>query len=276
MNPLSHLPANFQLKDYPALTVGLPLFTLLLLIIDTIFSGKLKHVFGLDPFAPFRLDLNKISFYVVIHNGFFHWLINTVALFAPMYHFERAHGTVYTGITLNLLAVTAALQYCIVGMVLYRHTHVIGLSGIIFLFLTYFSVKEHEFKPVAFSLGPNYNLPTKYSPFVSLILCAILIPGSSFFGHLAGISSGYLLAYGKLAVLYPPVKAILFIESKIPLKRLLAPLVEFISEEDGIELRNVSYLPFLSQDSEAHAATTATDVPTQAHSYTGGTHVLGN
>lgn len=272
------LPDNFDLSKYPALTVGIIPFTLILLIIDTIFNGKLSHLFSLYPYAPLNFDLNRLSFYILYHQNLIHWGFNILALAPSMYHFEATHGTVHTGVTLNLLAVSAALQYCILGLVLYRHTQVIGLSGIVFLFMSYFSVKEHDFKPVLYSFPYNnrtITIPTKYSPFITLFLLAIFIPGSSFWGHLAGISSGYLLAYGKLKVLYPPLKVILFIENKLQkLIKLLDGVVDFVSEEDGINLRSVAYKPIFTQDTELVGVTTAADT-THNSSFRGDGHVLG-
>ena len=35
----------------------------------------------------------------------------------PLAVFETRNGTIHTGVTLNLLTVIAALQYCIVGLI---------------------------------------------------------------------------------------------------------------------------------------------------------------
>ncbi|EGV65746.1 hypothetical protein CANTEDRAFT_112606 [Yamadazyma tenuis ATCC 10573] len=279
LNRLTRLiPQDFQLKDYPALTVGLIPFTFLLLLLDSFSNRALSNFFSLDPYAPFRFDLNRVSFYVLYHTGFTHYLVNILAIAAPMCHFERAHGTVHTGITLNLLAVTAGLQYCLLGSFLYPNTRVIGLSGIIFSFVTYFAVKEHEFQPVSFRFplnGTDISLPTKYSPFVSLAIVTVIFPGSSFFGHLAGISSGYLLAYGKLNILYPPSSIIVAIENKLAgLIKLLDGLVDFVGEQEAINLRYVAYSPIFSSDPETVAISSSTD--TTAHTtFRSEGHVLG-
>lgn len=270
-------PESFDLSKYPALTVGIVPFTLILLIIDSVTNGKLSHTFSLYPFAPLNFDLNRLSFYILYHQNIIHWLFNILALVPPMMQFEKSHGTVHTGVTLNLLAVSAALQYCVLGMILFRHTQVIGLSGIVFLFVSYFSVKEHSFKPALFSFRYNnrdVTIPTKYSPFISLFALAVLIPGSSFWGHLAGISSGYLLAYGKLTILYPPLKVIVFIENKLArLIKLLDGVVDFIHEEDAQDLRSIAYKPMFSQDVEVVGVTSSSDAPHTG--FRGEGHVVG-
>lgn len=268
------IPDNFDLSKYPALTVGLIPFTLILLIIDTISNQRLSHYFSLYPYAPLNFELNRLSFYVLYHQNLIHWGFNIMALAGSMYHFEKSHGTVHTGITLNVLAVTAAIQYCFVGMILYKHTLVIGLSGIVFLFMVYFSVKEHEFTPVLFQCGRDFHVPTKYSPFITLIVLAVFIPGSSFWGHLAGISSGYLLAYGKLKIMYPPLKVIIFIETKLSrLISLLDGVVDFIHEEDALNLRSVAYKPIFSLDTEAMGVSSGHD--SQSATFRGEGHVVG-
>lgn len=268
-------PNLSTISKYPALTVGLAIFTFVLLIIDLATSHALASKLSLYPGAPFHFDLNRLSFYPLFHQGFIHWVLNVVGLFTPMAIFERSHGTVYTGVTLNLLAVTAALQYCIVGSLLCPNTHVIGLSGIVFSFFSYIAYKEHELKPVIFTFklsGREYSIPTLYSPFVFLVVTFILLPSSSLFGHLAGIGSGYLLGMDKLKILYPPSKIILFIEQKLqkPIS-LLDGIVVYYKEEDAIATRGVSYNPLLSQDVES-----AVNSDTLGVHYRGEGHVLGN
>ncbi|CUM66070.1 uncharacterized protein PRCAT00003724001 [Priceomyces carsonii] len=249
------VPTLSTLSKYPALSVGLTLFTFILLILDFITLHALSHTLSLYPYAPLKFDLNRLSFYCVVHQGLLHWLFNAVGLFPLISMFERTHGTVYTGITLNLLAVTAGLQYCIVGLLLYPNTHIIGISGIIFLFISYFAYKEYQFRPYIYSFqlsGREVKIPTLYSPFAALIICKILIPSSSFFGHLAGISSGFLLGHGYLRILYPPSKVILYIESKVSRGILsLEGLVTYYPETEAINTRGVSYNPILSLDAES-------------------------
>lgn len=249
------LPNLANITQYPALTVGLSVFTFFLLVIDLSSNQSLSQKFSLHPNAPFEFDLNRLSFYLLFHRGFFHWFLNIVGLFTPLAIFERKHGTVYTGITLNLLAVTAGLQFCLLGKILFPGTSVIGLSGVVFLFMSFMAHKEHFSTPVLYSFnyqGSDYSVPTLYSPFIFLFACMILLPGSSFWGHLAGISSGYLLSLGYFKVLYPPLKVVLFIERKLqaPIHSLRS-LVVYYKEEEAIEQRGVSYNPILSSDAEA-------------------------
>lgn len=262
-------PNLSTVSHYPALTVGISLFTFALLLVDLGTGHSLAHKFSLFPLAPIKFDLNRISFYLLFHQGLIHWALNVAGLFTPLSIFEKTHGTVYTGITLNLLAVTAALQYSLVGLLLFPHTHVIGLSGVVFSFFSFFAYKEHQLKPVIYTFklqGREYSIPTLYSPFVALLVTLIILPGSSFFGHLAGISSGYLLAMDKLKILYPPSKVILWIENKLagPIG-LLDGVVVYYKEQDSVDARGISYTPILTQDEESGST----------QPFVGSGHVLG-
>lgn len=239
------VPTIASLLQYPALTVGLALFTLVLLVVDLVTGHFLAHKFSLYPNAPLEFDLNRLLFYLLFHQGALHWLFNVIGLFTPMALFERAHGTVHTGITLNLLAVTAGLQFCILGVALYPNTNVIGLSGVVFSFLSFYAFKEHQLQPVLHTFqfqGRQYSIPTLWAPVLLLVVTLVLFPASSFFGHLAGISLGYLLAMGKLTILYPPLKIVLWIEKKVaPAIALLDGVVTFVKEDDAVHHRGVAY-----------------------------------
>lgn len=244
------LPTMATIATYPALTVGLCIFTFVLLLADTYAGTYLSHAVSLYPYAPAHFDMNRVSMYLLFHQGLFHWLFNIVALFTPLAMFERSHGTVYTGVTLNLMAVVAAVQYCVVGMLLYPETHVIGLSGVVFSFMSFYAYKEHQVHPVLYTFkfqGREISIPTLYSPILFLFVTVVLVPGSSFFGHLAGISTGYFLAMDYLKILYPPSKVILFIEEKLatPIS-WLDGVVTYYPEADAIEFRGVSYNPILT------------------------------
>lgn len=248
------LPTMATIATYPALSVGLCIFTFLALLVDTYFGTAISHAVSLYPYAPAHFDMNRLSMYLLFHQGLFHWLFNIIALFTPLAMFERAHGTVYTGITLNLLAVVAGLQYCILGVFLYPETHVIGLSGVVFSFMSFYAYKEHQVQPVLYTFkfqGREHSIPTLYSPIFFLFVTSILLPGSSFFGHLAGMSTGYLLAMDYLRILYPPSKVVLFIEKKLstPIS-CLQSVVTYYTEAEAVEFRGVSYNPILSQGPE--------------------------
>lgn len=246
--PLHTWPA--LLRATPALSVGICIFAGLFYVLYPAGSTALLLV----PSAPLELNLNALSFYIFPHLNVVHLLLNLVALFPLLSRFEKTHGTVYTGITLNLLAVLTALLYCAAGLLLYPYDAVAGLLGIVFSLLTYYCYKEHVQHPVLYTLralGREIPIPTIYFPFLNLFIVALWIPSTSFFGHLAAIGVGYLLAMEYLHKLYPPAKAVLFIEKHLaPGIRQLKRLVDFVSEEDAVNERGVTYRSVLGADVE--------------------------
>ena len=250
-------PENFRSVDrlQPALTVGLPVFTFVLVLIDFVTGNAVSNAFALYAGAIFKLELNRISMYPLAHTGIFHWFVNVISLSPLLARFEKVHGTVYTGITLNLLAVSTALIYSLLAGIISPSTRVEGLSAICFLFLEFYALKEQSYYPIAFQWGDRYRLPTKYSAFVVLIITFILVPNSSLLGHLAGIGSGYLLAENYLKILYPPRKVILFIEDKLELLiAKLLPIVVYYREDLAADTRTVAYVPLFGSDAEASSA----------------------
>lgn len=249
------VPSLSKLQEYPALTVGLVIFTFLLLVYDVSLDFSLSYKFALYPDAPLSFDLNRLSFYLLFHQGLFHWALNIASLVFPLALFEQKHGTIHTGITLNLLAVITGLQFCIVGHFLYPETHVIGLSGVVFSFISYIAFNEHKYNPILYQFkvaSYDVDVPTLYGPFIYLIVTSIIFPGSAFFGHLFGITTGFMLGAGYIKPLYPPVKIVLFIEDKLarPIAKL-NQIVHWVHEKDAQSSRSVVYEPLLSTDPEA-------------------------
>ena len=250
-------------NTYPALTVGFPLFTLLMLIINTATGGAVNKALALSPTVEPLLDLlNRLLFFQVVHKGFFHWALNMMGLFTPMMLFERTHGTVYTGITLNLLAVFCGIPYYLLGKVFYKNAAVLGLLGYVFSFFTYYCWRESRVNRVArrYVVGSKeVEIPTAGLPVVILLLWTaiswVFDLQTSFPGHAIAVVLGYLLGMGHMAKLYPPSTAILWIESKVS-KGIdqLAPLVTYYREEVSSGNRSVEYSPIFSFDLESSAA----------------------
>lgn len=239
-----------DLKKVPAFTIGVTIFSALFFVIYPSGSDTLL----LKPSSPLKFDLNAISFYIFVHLDLFHLIFNLVPLVALLARYEQKHGTIYTGVTMNILAVVTALQYCLLGLVLYPNEKVGGLLGIVFSLLSFYCYKEHFTHPVlhTFKFRDNeFPIPTLYFPFINLCAIAILIPNSSFFGHLAAINTGFLLGLGKISFMFPPSRIIVAIESKLQwLIGLINSIVCFHSEEEAVNERGVTYDPLLSKDIE--------------------------
>lgn len=188
--------------------------------------------------------VTRLSMYPLVHNSFFHLLFNLISLVSPLSQFERSHGTVYTGITLNNLALFTAIPYCIFGMLFYPKNAVLGASGWVFSFIGYFALKQSETRPTI-TISGNLSLPTLYIPVIALVLMGVLVPGSSFVGHFFGLAVGYILGLGYFdKLLEGPSKVVIFIEGKLGwLIGLIPSQLNFYKEVDMKENRKHSYTP---------------------------------
>ncbi|GMM35144.1 putative rhomboid protease [Saccharomycopsis crataegensis] len=216
---------------FAALASGLSVFLVLIFFVS-FFTG-INDAIALNPKSLFYFNLGRLSNYPLGHLSLLHLILNVVALYGPLARFEMVHGTVYTGIVLNVLAMATAIPFCIVGIVLFRDVHVIGASGWVFSFAAYFAYRESLNVPV-FRINSNFAVPTLYTPVLFLVVITILMPGSSFWGHLFGLIAGYLLGFGYLdKFIQPPTKKVVpFIESKVDfLIRLIPSQFLYLKEE---------------------------------------------
>lgn len=228
-----------QLSETPAFLVGFALFAVLFQALRR--PGSLL----LEPDTPLQLDLNTLLFYIFPHSSWFHLALNLVALLPLLAHYERTHGTVYTGVTVNLLAVVTGLLYCVPGLLLYRGQKCAGLLGIAFSLLLFFCLKESEQNPIMYTVHTGlqeWPIPTLWFPLLNAVVAQVLVPSSSFWGHLAAIGAGYLLALNYLKFLFPPLAVLLWIEARLDAGiRRLKTLVDYTREEEAAAERSSEY-----------------------------------
>lgn len=74
----------------------------------------------------------------------------------------------------------------------YRDSSAVGYSGVIFGWMTILLMLNNAY---TISLPGDINLPFVIMPFLYLVITKILLPRSSFTGHLAGILAGYLISW---------------------------------------------------------------------------------
>ncbi|THC98831.1 hypothetical protein EYZ11_001678 [Aspergillus tanneri] len=107
----------------------------------------------------------RLNTYPLIHIGFFHALLNLLALTPLLERFEAEHGTL-TSVALfigPLSTFPAGLYLLVEKVILHRNTAVVGA-----------------------------RIPTWTSPLVACVMVSILMPNTSFLGHLCAIAIGYL------------------------------------------------------------------------------------
>lgn len=225
---------------YPALTAGISVFFIIIFFFS---FYDINEGLYLYPKALIHFQLGRLSNYPLGHTSVLHLILNIVCLYGPLLRFELIHGTVYTGIVLNILAVSTAIPFCILGMLFYPDVKVLGSSGWVFSFIAYFAVRESLNMPLI-KLNNNFGIPTRYFPVFILLLTTILVPGSSFWGHFFGMVSGYLLSYGYLNrfIVPPTVKIVPFIEDKLDfLIKLIPSKFWYIKEKSIITQRDNFY-----------------------------------
>ncbi|KAL3230826.1 Rhomboid protein 2 [Nakaseomyces bracarensis] len=210
-----------------ALSTGLMIFLTAMFGISQINSSFKDH-FVLLPSSLFEFDMGKLSLYPLMHMSYLHLVFNALAIVGPLNNFEATHGTIHTGVVLNLSAVIAAIIYCVVSRFLGLEAGVVGASGWCFTFITYMSVKESRIYP-KFELsriipGVPYSIPTHLSPVCLLFFTAVVFFRSSFLGHTAGMAVGYFIGYFEkyFNILVPPS----WILDKI--EKVVDPLINII------------------------------------------------
>lgn len=226
-------------KPFCALTAGLAIFLTFIFLLEQIFSieGKME----LSPEHIFSLP--RLCNYPLVHLSSLHLIFNLISLTGPLNLFESQHGTVYTGVTLNLTAIFAGLLYCIFGKLLYPDQAVAGASGWFFTFVGYFSWKASLATPRTQFLQTPYHFPTALSPLLLLLLITILIPNASFWGHLCGLAVGYIMGSNEKAFskLSPPSWLIKKIEDKLDVYIEKIPIVKYYREAEVEDTDRTDY-----------------------------------
>lgn len=231
--PAALPPLPFNPSRVRTYVLRLPLFTrLVLLAIIVFWLLELQTVWGVVQWGSLIPDeiglgtMYRLNTYPVIHVGFFHMLLNILALTPLLERFEAEHGTL-TAVALfigPLSTVPAGLYLLIEKVLLHRNAAVVGASVWVFLLLGSESIRTFKSNPY-FSLG-TIKIPTWTSPLVACALVSILMSNTSFLGHLCAILVGYLLGLGYLKVFVPPEKILRWIEGKL---NLLGRLPHYVS-----------------------------------------------
>ncbi|KAL4990343.1 Gaa1-like protein [Aspergillus falconensis] len=232
-SPAALPPLPFNPSRVRSYLLRLPLFTrLVILAIIVFWLLELQTVWSVVQWGALIPDelgwktMYRTNTYPFIHTGFFHAFLNMLALTPLLERFEAEHGTL-TAIALfmgPLSTFPAGLYVLIEKFILHGNNSVVGSSVWVFLLLGSEAIRTYKSNPY-FSIG-NTKIPTWTSPLLVCVLVWILVPNTSFLGHLCSILIGYLLGLGYLKVLVPPEKVLRFIEGKL---NLLGRLPHYVS-----------------------------------------------
>ncbi|KAH3661625.1 hypothetical protein OGAPHI_006474 [Ogataea philodendri] len=222
----------------PALSVGLSVF-LVLVYLFSVANPWILDAWCLSPQALPNFELSRLTTYTLIHENFFHLLFNVASLYGPLSQFEVQNGTVHTAVVLNFLATFVGVPYCLCGLLFYPETSVLGASGWCFSMLSYYYYLRSQTEETVKLY--RVDVPTTMVPFVFLLVVGVLVPSSSFMGHLIAIFAGYALGYGYLKhFTNPPFRLIERIEAALDsvIDRLPAQL-HYIKEHEVSQERYV-------------------------------------
>lgn len=217
---LQHVLPLLPQPPYPVITSGIILFLIFAYIFSHI-NTSLLHSWALSPNLLFARELHRLNTYPLVHANFLHLFFNLIVLYTPLAEFEITHGSLHTAIVVNTLGAVTGIAYSITTYILIQlklesidalDKMILGSSGFVFAFLTVLSCKKSQIQPNTQIFA--YSIPTVFIPLVYLVISAILVPNSSFLGHLISIIIGVLIHHGIFALItIPPFQILHKIES---------------------------------------------------------------
>ncbi|KAI9852535.1 MAG: putative rhomboid protease [Thelocarpon superellum] len=211
----------------------LPLFTRVVLTLILVFwllaFQSLWDIVEWGALIPLEIDLTttyRLNTYPLVHANFFHALLGILSLAPLLERFEAEHGTLLSVAFFfgPLSTLPGALYLLCERVILRRNASIMGAGVWVFLLLAVESIKTFKSNP-HFTLA-SYQIPTWTTPLVLTIFTTVLLPNTSFLGHLCGVAVGYLFGLGYLKFLAPPEKVLRWIEGKL---NLLGRLPHYVS-----------------------------------------------
>ncbi|CAN8104740.1 unnamed protein product [Discula destructiva] len=175
-------------------------------------------------------SLYRTNTYPFIHLGFFHMVMNVLALTPLLERFESEYGTL-TALALFMgpFSTLPAFLYVLMQTFLLHHptAGVSGASVWVFLLLAVEAMRTHRTNPY-FAIGPC-NIPTWTTPLITAAVLSALAPASaqvSLLGHVCALAVGYVCGLGYMKWLSPPEKALRWVEGRL---NLLQRLPRYVS-----------------------------------------------
>lgn len=171
-----------------------------------------------------RLITASFAHFDLMHIGF-----NMMALY-QLGDLEYEFGSIrflYLNLDLVLLTMGVCVLIAHLRIIKFNHLDVrfqqaVGFSCVLFAWMTVASVRMNEYCPLFFypslcfetyhiglpAASSNFpSLPVNLGPFVLLLVTKVILPRSSFVGHLSGILIGFPLAWNMLDWITVPVLA---------------------------------------------------------------------
>ncbi|KAK9247207.1 hypothetical protein V1506DRAFT_532631 [Lipomyces tetrasporus] len=235
--------ASPQLQFLKDRYVTLPYLTTLvtcvicgLYVSGLLFASSLPFSFALNPTAVLHGGIHRLVTYPLVHQNFVHLFFNMAALVPVLSSFEEETGTIGTAGCLFLFSAVPGLAYTITALIFSSNLITLGASGWVFTLMAYFSLKDYAVRPSIY-LTPTVQIPTWSTPIITLIVIALLLPGSSFLGHVYGLLAGYGYGLGYLNFGKIPQQAILNSETVLVKYNLTKAIPRFISDDSASKHR---------------------------------------
>ncbi|BFZ56492.1 hypothetical protein PYCC9005_003539 [Savitreella phatthalungensis] len=192
--------------------------------------------FSLAPSNIWSLELSRLTTYPLAHLGLLHFLINLIAFLSLCARFEARHGTLRSlTMFLGPFESVPGLIYCFIeGAIFRKNTAIVGCSGWIFVLLAIESKTELTLS--------GRRIPGWAVPLILVGFAALLLPGSSLFGHLAAVATGFVFGTGKVDFVLLPLGVCNFVEQRI-LAVVLGYVPRYVTAEQA--MKNAQALPDL-------------------------------
>ncbi|ODQ56424.1 hypothetical protein SAICODRAFT_4604 [Saitoella complicata NRRL Y-17804] len=220
-----------QVKTMPLFT-GLMLAAMVGLWVLGLFTG-ITELFWLQPSELLKFQMHRMNTYPLVHLGILHLLLNMFPLVPLLSHFERQNGTLVTAsIFFGMFEIIPTVFYVVTEyFMLGNDWAVAGSSGWVFTLLAIEAVQNAAIRPQI--TGYGFSIPTQSTPFLILIVTWIIIPSSSFLGHVGGLLVGYLFAYGLLGWSIPKAWILKWIETKGEKFGILQRLPNYVKSDEA-------------------------------------------
>ncbi|KAK9469855.1 hypothetical protein V1512DRAFT_20077 [Lipomyces arxii] len=209
-----------------------------LLYCFSLLSSSVTKVLALNPSAVLHGGIHRLITYPLVHQDFFHVFFNVFALVPVLSSFEEETGTVATVGCLYFFSVIPGVVYVLTSLLFSSNVVTLGASGWVFSLMAYFALKDYAVRQTIY-LNQSIQIPTWSTPVLTLLLIALLLPGSSFWGHLYGLLVGYAYGLGYIPVARLPAQLVYKVESTLSQYNLTRALPRFVSDESASKHRVV-------------------------------------
>jgi len=210
----------------------------------TVLSFYILKVFWVDEVEDTCINPNIMWSHIItalpryilhsfVHANVLHIVFNSIALIHFSSNFEKHVGSVLLVYIVLVFTVFIAILYSFTAQVFsiffiskWMNTCTIGISGVLFSFITIESLQNETVKYIN-----GYEIPSRYNPWILLVFTQLLWPKASFLGHLSGIVVGYLYYKGVFEKIMLTHSTIYSIEQSLPLN-----LSSFVVHNGGATL----------------------------------------